>query len=66
MQMAKYKIEVDPEKCIGCGACAAQCDNFELDGDKAKAKQKEVADVGCNQDATDACPVEAIKITKIK
>lgn len=64
--MAKYKIEVDKEKCIGCGACAAQCDNFELEGDKAKPKQKEVSDIGCNQDAADACPVEAIKVTKLR
>lgn len=64
--MAKYKIGVDKEKCIGCGACAAQCDNFELDGDKAKEKESEVDDIGCNQDAADACPVEAIKITKLK
>lgn len=64
--MAKHKIMIDKEKCIGCGACAAQCDNFEMDGDKAKAKKTEVLDIGCNQDAADACPVEAIKITKIK
>lgn len=64
--MAKHKITIDKEKCIGCGACAAQCDNFEMDGDKAKAKKTEVSDIGCNQDAVDACPVEAIKITKMK
>ena len=63
--MAKHKIEIDKEKCIGCGACAAQCDNFEMDGDKAKPKQTEVDDIGCNKDAADACPVEAIKITEI-
>ena len=37
--MAKYKIEVTDE-CIACGACVAQCDNFEMDGDKAKPKKK--------------------------
>lgn len=63
--MAKYKIEVDKEKCIGCGACAAQCDNFEMDGDKAKPKQKEVRDIGCNKDAADACPVEAISVKEM-
>ena len=63
--MAKHKIEVDKEKCIGCGACAAQCDNFEMDGDKAKAKQTEVDDIGCNKDAVDACPVEAITIKEM-
>jgi len=61
----KQKIEVDKGKCIGCGACAAQCDNFEMEGDKAKAKQVEVDDIGCNKDAVDACPVDAIKITEM-
>ena len=42
--MAKYKIEVTDE-CIACGACVAQCDNFEMDGDKAKPKKKEVNDI---------------------
>ena len=64
--MTKQKIEVDKEKCIGCGACVAQCDNFEMDGDKAKAKQSEVDDIGCNKDAADACPVDAIKITELQ
>jgi len=58
------KIEVDKEKCIGCGACAAACDNFELEEGKAKAKKAEVEELGCNQEAADACPVEAIKIIK--
>ena len=63
--MAKFKIEVTDE-CIGCGACVAQCDNFEMEGDKAKPKKAEVADIGCNKDAADACPVTAIKIKEIK
>jgi len=63
--MAKQKIEVDKEKCIGCAACVAQCDNFEMDGDKAKPKQAEVGDIGCNKDAADACPTDAIKITEM-
>ncbi len=63
--MAKYKIEVDKEKCIGCGACAATCDNFEMDGDKAKPKQAEVDGLGCNKDGADACPVEAISVKEM-
>ena len=63
--MAKYKIEVNKEKCIGCGACAAQCDNFEIVGDKAKAKMGVVTDIGCNKDAADSCPVEAISVKKM-
>ena len=62
--MAKYKIEIDKEACIGCAACTAVCDNFEMDGDKAKPKKAEVDDIGCNQDAVDSCPTNAIKIKK--
>ncbi len=63
--MGKVKIVYDKEKCIGCGACAAVCDeNWEMDGDKAKPKRTELNDVGCNQAAADGCPVECIKIIK--
>lgn len=63
--MAKYKIKINKEACIGCGACTAQCDNFEMDGDKAKAKQTEVDDLGCNKDAADVCPVNAIRVVEL-
>ena len=63
--MAKQKVEVIAEKCIGCGACVAQCDNFEMEGDKAIAKAKEVDEIGCNKDAADACPVDAIIIKEM-
>lgn len=67
--MAKYKIVVDKEKCIGCGACVAQCpDNFEMvygDEVKAKVKNAEVTNLGCNKEAADICPVQAISIKKL-
>ena len=67
--MTKYKVEVDREKCIGCGACAAQCpDNFEMEsGDefKARAKHPVVDELGCNQEAADICPVQAIIVKKL-
>jgi|TARA_B100001971_G_C18110022_1_gene493655 ferredoxin len=64
--MAKHKIEVDREACIGCGACTAQCDNFEMDGEnKAKPKNAEVDEIGCNKDAKDVCPVDAIKVAEL-
>jgi ferredoxin len=61
-----FRIEVTDE-CIGCGVCATTCDNFEMvEGDKRKAKPKEanVKDIGCNKDAADSCPVQAIKIAE--
>ena len=68
--MAKYKVSVDEEACIGCGACTSVCNNFELieknDSYKAKAKKTEVSELGCNQEAKDVCPVNAIKIEEKK
>jgi len=65
--MAKFKVEVIKEDCIGCGACAAACpDNFEMEGDKAVVKKAMIDEIGCSQDAADGCPVSCIKITKLK
>ena len=59
-----FKKEVDKETCIGCGACVAACNNFELEEGKASVKESEVDDIGCNQEAADVCPVQAIKVVK--
>ncbi|MBL7050944.1 ferredoxin [Candidatus Woesearchaeota archaeon] len=64
--MAKYKIVHDIEECIGCGACAAVCDNWVMEGDKAKEIETEFDEIGCNQDAVDSCPVDCIKIVEEK
>ena len=61
--MAKYKVSVDKKKCIGCGACVAVCENFELKDGKAFVK-KASSDLECNKEAADVCPVQAIKVTK--
>lgn len=59
------KIEFNKEVCIGCGTCAAVCpDNWVMDGDKAKPLKTELKEVGCNKEAADACPVQAIRIAK--
>ena len=60
-----YKITVDKNECIGCGACEAQCpEYFEIDADEAKAKPKKAKtdEIGCAKEAADICPVNAIKI----
>jgi ferredoxin len=52
-------VKVDPDKCIGCGACASICpEGFELKGD-GKAHVKD-AKAGCIDDAISSCPVDAI------
>ncbi|MBI5148060.1 ferredoxin [Candidatus Pacearchaeota archaeon] len=62
--MAKYKVKIDKEKCIGCGSCVAVCaGNFELKGDKAFVKKTE-SDLECNKEAADICPVQAITVKK--
>lgn len=64
--MAKFKIEFDKEACIGCGTCVALCpDNWTMAGDKAKPKKIELNEIGCNKDAAESCPVNAIKIKKV-
>ena len=58
------KINVDKEKCIGCGACVAACpDVFEMDDD-GKSKVKENADLSkCDvNSAINVCPVGAISV----
>jgi ferredoxin len=56
-------VSVDKEKCIGCGACASICEGVfeEKDGKYAVKKGKEKAKDPCVKDATESCPVEAIK-----
>jgi len=70
------KIIQEREKCIGCGSCAALCPKFFEMTDDGKAKllnseknaegndELEVEEVGCAQEAADACPVQIIHILK--
>ena len=62
----KFKIVHEVEKCIGCGSCASICpENWELKGGKSKPKKIEMEEIGCNQEAADACPVQCIHIKKL-
>ena len=61
-----YKIIIDENKCIGCGACTDVCDNFELNDGKSYPKKREVDKIGCNTEAEKGCPVNAINVKEIK
>ena len=64
--MAKVTIEMNRDACIGCGACAAVCpENWEMQDDgKSSPKSTEPEEVGCNEKAADACPVNCITVKK--
>lgn len=63
------KFKVDKDKCIGCGACQAICEEvFEIKDDGfAEAVKEEIKDEKIKEDAIDAmegCPTSAISEVK--
>lgn len=60
------KVKVNQDSCIGCGACAAICDNvFEIDDSglsKEKVEEVKEEDKQNVRDAADACPTGAIEV----
>lgn len=66
--MAKHKITVDKEACIGCGACTTVDENFEMIDGKSKPKKEviEDAELAKAKEAEEVCPVDAIKIEEVK
>jgi ferredoxin len=63
----KYKIVQKRSECIGCGACVASCDNWEMGSDNKSRPKKTVIDeteYACNKEAADNCPVKCIEIKK--
>ena len=58
-----FKISINKEDCIGCGACVAVCpENWEINDGKASPKNESVEEVGCNKDAADSCPMNCISV----
>ncbi|MEM4598248.1 MAG: ferredoxin [Candidatus Diapherotrites archaeon] len=70
------KVMQEPEKCIGCGTCAAICPAlFEMDGAKAKLKGAKAQDKAlvlekkftkdeedCAKASADSCPTSCISV----
>lgn len=58
-------IEVDKDKCIGCGACVAVCPEcFEMKNGISSIKDKDCKSCKAKlEDIADACPMGAIIIT---
>ena len=52
-------VNVNKEKCIGCGLCVSICEEvFEMQRDKAIIKAQK--NIPCVKEAKDSCPVDAI------
>jgi ferredoxin len=64
-EVKMFEIEVDKNKCAGCGACVSACDNFEMKDGIANPKKSKVEKIGCSKEAAEVCPAAAIKIKKI-
>ena len=68
--MPKHKVWIT-EDCIGCAACSRTCEaNFKMNDDDTKALVKKNVindeELHENEEAKEVCPVEAIKIEKLK
>lgn len=58
------KINVDKEKCIGCGTCVSLCEEcFELK-DGISHPKKDACESCDLKEVADSCPVGAISIEK--
>lgn len=60
------KVRVNQDACIGCGACAAICDNvFDINDEGLSVAKVEVVEENDYQDvvdAADSCPTGAIEV----
>jgi NAD-dependent dihydropyrimidine dehydrogenase PreA subunit len=60
-----YKVEVDQEKCIGCGECVDICpvDVYEMQDEKS-VPVNEAECIGC-ESCVEVCEQEAITVTEV-
>lgn len=63
MEEVKEKLVIDPNKCIGCGACnAIASNNFGFGETSAVVIKEEVTEEA--EEALNCCPTGAISIEK--
>lgn len=53
-------VNVDKEKCIGCGLCVSLCKEVFALGKDGKAIVKAQKNLPCVKEAIESCPVNAI------
>lgn len=60
-----FVVQIDADKCEGCGECAASCpaDILEMDGDKASVAGDPSDCLGC-ETCVSVCPNEAVTLTE--
>ena len=60
-----YNIEVDKEKCIGCGECVDVCpvDVYEMQDEKSVPVNAEEC-IGC-ESCVEVCEQEAIAVSEV-
>ncbi|MBW2311572.1 MAG: 4Fe-4S dicluster domain-containing protein [Deltaproteobacteria bacterium] len=60
-----YEVEVDQEKCIGCGECVDVCpvDVYEMQDEKSVPVNAEEC-IGC-ESCIEVCEQDAITVTEV-
>ncbi len=62
------KVEIDQNKCLGCGLCSSVCEEVFKINDEYKAEIEQNIDISKHKDniysAASGCPGRAIKITE--
>ncbi|MCD4694133.1 ferredoxin [bacterium] len=57
-------ININKDKCIGCGRCTEICPNTFKLSNEGKSEVINKNDLNCAMKASDQCPVEAIMVNE--
>ena len=57
-------ININKDKCIGCGRCTELCPNTFKLNNEGKSEVISKNDLNCAMKASDQCPVEAIMVNE--